>query len=152
MRRQLDGARVLLEHLNVGRLGLAADEIHAASLGKAILGVDVTEVAINHEVDADIGTALLARLGEKDDVPIERYRQALQHQDRHQAGNDMRLVIKRTAAVNVAAVADRSERRELPLCRIDRHHVCVAHQQKSSFLSVSLDSRDEIRAIGLQRK
>ena len=45
--------------------------------------------------------------------------EALQQQHRHQRGGEVVLVVDRAAAVDVAAVAGRAERRELPLRLVD---------------------------------
>ena len=54
------------------RVHLAAGPHDAAAFGEAELGVDRVEVVVDHELRADLGRALLAGLGQEDDVAIER--------------------------------------------------------------------------------
>ena len=83
---------------------LAARPHHPAALGQAELGVDGVEVVVDHELRADVGRAFLARLGQQDDVAVERGVGALQLQDQHQPGDEVVLVVDRAAAVDIAAV------------------------------------------------
>ena len=86
---------------------LAAAPHDAAALGQAELGVDGVEVAVGHELRADVRRAFLAGFGQQDHVAIERRLGAMQLQDEHQAGDQVVLVVDRAAAVDVAAVDGR---------------------------------------------
>ncbi len=117
-----------------------------AAFGEAELRVDRIEMAVGHELRADIRRAFFAGFGEQDDVAIERHVLPLQHQHQHDAGHEVVLVIDGAASIYVAAFADRAERRMRPLGGIDGHHVGVAHDQDWTLLAVALDARDEVGA------
>ena len=84
---------------------------HATAFGQTELGVDGVEMLVDHELRAELGSALLARLGQQDDVALERCLVAVQLQDEHQPGHQVVLVVHGAAAVDVAAVERRAKRR-----------------------------------------
>ena len=104
---ELDPVRNLLQRLHRGELRLSTRPRHAAALGEAVLGVDLREVLVGHELDADARRALFARFGQEDHVAVERHVLPLQQQHRHERGDDVVLVVDRAAAVDIAAVASR---------------------------------------------
>ena len=52
---------------------LPPDRDDAAAFGEAVLRVDLGEVLIDHELDADPRRPLLAGFGQEDDVAVERH-------------------------------------------------------------------------------
>ena len=122
------------------------------AFGQAILGVDRVEVLAGHEIDAHPRGPFLPGFRQEDDVAIERHVQSLEHEQRHQASDDVRFVVERPTSVDVAAVSCRAERRKRPLRRLDGDHVCVSHDQQRPPAPVALDTRHEVRASGFQRK
>ena len=143
-RHQLDAARDLLQRLHRRVLHLAADADDAAAFGNAVLGVDQRELLLHQVADADAGAAFLAGFRDEDHVARERHVQPLQQQHRHQRRGEVVLVIDRAAAVDVAAVAGRAQRRELPLRVVGRHHVAVAHDEQRPLAAVALQPGDEV--------
>ena len=152
MRHQFDAAWNFLQRLDGGVLGDAADADGAAALGQAILGLDLRVVLADHVLDAEVGVALFARLGQKDDVAVERHVEPLQQQHRHQPAGEVVLVVDRAARVDPAAVARGAERRELPLRLVDGDDVAVPHDQQRLLLAVALQPRDDVGALRVERE
>ena len=81
-------------HVIVVGTGLAGGGA-AATLGEAVLGRNGVPVFLDHEIDADIGRALLTGLGQEDDIPVEfddvQPAQAGEQRFRHgaEAGTDL---------------------------------------------------------------
>ena len=117
----------------------------------AVLRVDGGKVLVRHQLDADACRALLARLRQEDHVAVQRQVGALQQQHHHQRRREVVLVVHRAAAVDVAAVAHRAERRMRPLLRVHVDDVGVAHDQQRPLAAVALDARDHVGPVGLAR-
>ena len=90
--------------------------------------------------------------GEEDDVAVERDVLPLEHQHHHQPGDEVVLVVHRAAAVDVAAVASRAERRMRPLLRVDVDDVGVAHDEERPLPATALEAGDDVRPVRLERE
>ena len=55
-------------------------------------------------------------------------------------------------ALDHAAIADRTKWRMRPLLGVDVDRICVRHQQERPFRAVTLESRDQVRTMGLERE
>ena len=106
----------------------------------------------DHVLDPEIRVPFLAGLSEENDIARQRHVEPLQKQHRHHAGRQVVLVVHGAAAVDVAAVSRRRKRRVLPLGRIHRHDVGVAHDQERTLLTVALQPRDDVRSVGIEGK
>ena len=124
---EVDGTRQLLGGLHGGVARPAAEPRDVAALSEAVLRSDRVGMLRGHESDAASRRPLFARLDQEDDVAVERDVQPLQREKGHQPGDDVRLVVERSAAIDVAAVPSRAERRKRPLLRVDGDDVAVAH-------------------------
>ena len=149
-RRQLDGAGNLLERLDRCELDLTARPRHAPAFGEAVLGVDLREMLAGHELDADARRTLLAGLGEKDDVAIERHVLPLEHEHHHEAGDEIVLVVHRPTAVDIPAVARGAEGRMGPLLRIDVDDIGVPHDEERTLLATALEAGDHVGTARLE--
>jgi hypothetical protein len=144
VRHQLDAAWNLFQRLDPGVLHLAVCPRDAPAFGETVLGLDFGEVLVHHELDPNVRAPFLASLGQEDDVAIERHVEPLQDQHRHQPGSEIVLVVDRAAAVNVAPLARRAERRVLPLRGVDRDHIGVAHDEQRPPSAVALQPGDHV--------
>ena len=123
---------------------------HAAAFGQTVLGVDLVEMLLRHELDADPRRALFSSLSKKNHIAVERHARALQQEHRHQRCGDVVFVVDGAAAIDVAAVARRAERRERPFRGVDVHGVGVPHQEQRSLLAVPFQPGDDIQPVRLE--
>ena len=150
-RGQLHRVRNLLERLHGDKLGLAAATGAVAALRETVLRINRREMLVDDELDADARAAFFARLGEEDDVAIERHVQPLEQQHHHQRRRDIVLVVHGATAVDITAVARRAEGWRRPLLGIDIDDVRVRHEQERPLLAVPLQPRDDARPMWLER-
>ena len=149
---QFDRPRDLLRRLHRGEPDLSAFARHATAFGEAILGLDIGEVLLDHEVDADARRSLFPRFREEDHVAIKRDVEPLEQQHDHQRRRQVVLVVDRAAPVDVAAVAGGAERPMRPLRRIDVDDIGVAHEEQRALRAVPLEASHEVRTLVLQRE
>ena len=95
---------------------------------------------------------LLARLGQEDDVAIERHVAAFEQQHHHQRRRQVVLVVHRAASVDVAAVAIGAEGRVRPLLRIDVDDVGMTQDEQRTLSSRTLDPRNDIGTMCFERE
>jgi hypothetical protein len=117
------------------------------SFRKAVLGINVGEVLVDHHLDADNGAAFLAGLRQQNDVTIERRAGSLQQKHRHQACGQIVLVIQGPASVHVATLTDGTERWMAPFGSIDRDDVSVSHHEERPLSAAPLQPCDQVRPI-----
>ena len=149
---QADPARHLLggRHLHDGDSPIF--ERRASTFGEGVLGVNLVEMLLHHEVDARAGVAFLAGLGEKDQIAVQNGARALRQQHDHQVCRQLVLVVSRAAPPDVAVLEDRAERVHRPLLALDTDHVGVSHEQNRPLAAVAFDTRDQVRAGRIQRE
>ena len=152
LRDELDAARNLLGRLTRSR-NCASPPIarDAAAFGEAVLGVDLVEVLRDHELDAEVASCPSSpdsarKMTSRSSGTFSRFSSSIVIS----AGGEVVLVVDRAAAVDVAAVARRAERRELPLRRVDGDVVGVPHDEQRPLLAVALQPRDDVRAVGIE--
>jgi hypothetical protein len=92
-RHQPRSARDLLRGLDVDDRDAALFHSRAAALGDGKLGVDLIEVLLHDEIDPHAGCAFLTRLGEEDDVLVERNVEPLRKEHRYEIGGELVLVV-----------------------------------------------------------
>jgi hypothetical protein len=122
---------------------------HASALGETELGGDRLEVMVGHELRADLRRAFFAGFCQQNHVAVERRVVALERDHQHQPGDQVVLVVDRAAAVHVAALAHRAERRVRPLRLVDGDDVGVPEDQDRPLLAVALEARDDVGARGI---
>ena len=60
---------------------------------KQVVGVDGLEVAVDHELRAELGSTLLARFSKEDHIAVKGHPGALQRQHQHEPRDDAVLVV-----------------------------------------------------------
>src|SRR4051794_7641543 len=131
VRHQRGSFRYLLAGLNRIHDQLSALTPHAATFSEAELSRYLIPVVIRDPFRSVlVGSGFFRSFSEENDIPLKRYIQTLERQDRHEIRHDAFLVIARSAAINIAAFAVRAEGTVFdPLLRIDGDGVGVAHKQ-----------------------
>ena len=105
-----------------------------------------------HVLNADLGRTLFAGFGKKDNVAIQRNILTLQRQHHHERRNHVVLVVHRSAAIDMTAVARGAKRRVRPLLRIDVDDVGVAHDEDRPPGAAALEPREDVRTTRLERE
>ena len=142
---QLHPGRVLFHRLHRGPPHFAVPPDHAPTLGQTRFRFNLREMIAHQVADPDSGIAFLPRFRHKDHVAIRYRARPLQHHHRHHGGEQIRLVIQRAPAINVAVLVGRAERRQRPFGRVNLHRVAVAHNQQRLLCPVALDAGDQVR-------
>ena len=131
-----------------GRDGNVADFAGAghrrAAFGQTILGFDLVPVLVDHVIDAELGSAFLARFGEKNDVAVESDVCALEHEQKHQSRGHVVLVVKRAPAVDVAVAPHRFERLDRPVFALHPDDVGMSHDENRSLRTVAGQAGHEV--------
>ena len=145
-------ARDLFQGLDRRELDAATLARRIATFGKTVFAVDLSEVLIDHELNADSRGAFFASFEQHDDIAIQRHVVALEQQQRDERAGDVVFVVDGAAAVDVATVTLGAERRKRPFLRIDVDGVGVRHDQQRAPLAVAFQTRHQIGSIGLERE
>jgi hypothetical protein len=151
LRRDVDAARDLLDHLHggVAHLPLFADGV--AALGNAVLGVDGAVVLGHHVADAEVRLPFLAGFGQQNHVAVEWHVEPLEQQERHHRRGQVVLVVDGAAAVHEAAVARGAEGRERPLRGIDGDRVEMPEDEERPLRAVALEARHHVGTLRIER-
>ncbi len=144
-------ARLLLGGLNLDHRDAAFLQGIRATLGETEFRLDLVPVILDHVVDADFRRAFLPGFGEEDDVAVEFDAVALEHDQQHQPGRDVVLVIERAPAIDPAVFAQSAERFLVPFFRLHADDIRMPHDQDRALGAVAIDPRDEICPIRVER-
>ena len=94
VRGQFDGPCHLFRRFHLRQLEASRLPLNERPFGEAVFRIDRIEVLLDHEINPNSGRAFFANIGEEDRVAIARDGQPLQHDHRHQAGDDVGLVVE----------------------------------------------------------